>query len=66
MQEKHSKEHIIKSVGIFSFATSISRILGYIRDAINASLFGAGYVSDAFFVALEYLICYVIYLVKVL
>ncbi|MEK6645202.1 MAG: murein biosynthesis integral membrane protein MurJ [Candidatus Firestonebacteria bacterium] len=51
MQEKHSKEHIIKSVGIFSFATSISRILGYIRDAINASLFGAGYVSDAFFVA---------------
>jgi putative peptidoglycan lipid II flippase len=29
----------------------LSRILGYIRDAISAALFGVGMVSDAFFVA---------------
>lgn len=44
-------KQITKSVGVLSIATATSRILGYIRDAYNAFLFGAGIVSDAFFVA---------------
>jgi len=39
--------------GIFTIgtATLVSRILGFIRDAIVAMLFGAGLYSDAFFMA---------------
>ncbi|MEI7903817.1 MAG: murein biosynthesis integral membrane protein MurJ [Candidatus Firestonebacteria bacterium] len=44
-------KHITRSVGILSAATGLSRILGYLRDSINAHLFGAGWVSDAFFAA---------------
>jgi putative peptidoglycan lipid II flippase len=29
----------------------ISRVMGYIRDAVSAALLGVGMVSDAFFVA---------------
>ncbi len=43
--------HITRSVGVLSTLTALSRVLGYVRDAINAALFGAGMVSDAFFVA---------------
>ncbi|MFH1824299.1 MAG: murein biosynthesis integral membrane protein MurJ [Candidatus Firestonebacteria bacterium] len=49
--ESHKITQITKSVGILGLATVISRVLGYIRDAYNAFLFGAGFVSDAFFVA---------------
>jgi putative peptidoglycan lipid II flippase len=28
-----------------------SRVLGYVRDSLNAALFGAGWVADAYFVA---------------
>ena len=42
---------IIKSAFGISMATLLSRILGYIRDALNASLFGAGFISDAYFAA---------------
>ena len=31
--------------------TTISRILGFIRDTVIARIFGAGLESDAFFVA---------------
>ena len=34
-------------------ATSLTRILGFIRDVLLASLFGAGPVADAFFIALR-------------
>ncbi len=34
-------------------ATSISRIAGYLRDTLNANLFGAGLVSDAYFMAVR-------------
>ena len=34
-----------------SLATVLSRILGYGRDMLAASLFGAGWISDAFVVA---------------
>ena len=43
--------HITRSVGVLSALTALSRVLGYVRDAINAALFGAGWISDAFFVA---------------
>ena len=41
----------IKNTLIFSIATFISRILGYVRDAVIAFVFGASYLTDAFFVA---------------
>lgn len=34
-----------------TLATGLSRILGLIRDQLNAALFGAGLISDAFYVA---------------
>ena len=42
---------LLKSTGIVSGMTLISRILGFIRDMIYAQLFGAGAGTDAFFVA---------------
>lgn len=57
--EKDSKDPIpvrmeyslTKSVGKFSAATLISRISGLIREAVIAAVFGAGRVTDAFYVA---------------
>jgi len=49
-QESHHKD-IIKSSGIISAATFLSRILGFVRDMIIASFFGAGFVADSFFIA---------------
>ena len=43
--------HFIKKAASISSITLISRILGMIRDAVIAFIFGAGMVSDAFFVA---------------
>ncbi len=34
-------------------ATSVSRVTGYIRDTLNATLFGAGWISDAYFMAIR-------------
>lgn len=42
-----------KAVAIFSSFTFISRILGFIRDILAASILGAGIVADCFFVALK-------------
>lgn len=42
-----------KAVAIFSSFTFISRILGFIRDILSASILGAGIVADCFFVALK-------------
>ncbi len=44
-------KHIAKSASIVSVITMLSRVLGYVRDAICAALLGVGIVSDAFFVA---------------
>ncbi len=44
---------IVKAVAIFSSFTFISRILGFIRDILSASILGAGIVADCFFVALK-------------
>jgi len=46
-----SGKQIAKSAASVSAITMLSRVLGYIRDAISAALFGAGMISDAFFVA---------------
>jgi putative peptidoglycan lipid II flippase len=42
---------LIKHSLSFSFATLLSRILGYIRDALIAYHFGVSQITDAFFVA---------------
>lgn len=45
------RERIAKAAGKMSFATLISRILGYVKDMILAFYFGATGISDAFFAA---------------
>ena len=45
--------HFIKKAAFISSITLISRILGMVRDAVIAFIFGAGMVSDAFFIALR-------------
>lgn len=47
----NTDKHIIKHVGSVTSATMISRIFGFIRDALVAYLFGATVFSDAFYVA---------------
>jgi putative peptidoglycan lipid II flippase len=42
---------LLKSTGIISSATVMSRILGFVRDILIASRFGTGILADAFFVA---------------
>jgi putative peptidoglycan lipid II flippase len=41
----------LKNTFIFSIATLISRVLGYLRDAVVAYYFGANPATDAFYVA---------------
>ena len=43
--------NLIKSTGTLSFFTTISRILGYLRDILIAIFLGSGPLADAFFVA---------------
>ena len=43
--------HFIRKAASISSITLVSRILGMIRDAVIAFVFGAGIVSDAFFIA---------------
>ena len=42
---------VVKAAGVVGAATLVSRILGFIRDAVIAWYFGAGYSSDAFIAA---------------
>ncbi len=46
-----SHGNILRSAGVVGCATAFSRILGFIRDVIIASVFGTSYVADAFFIA---------------
>lgn len=48
MSEKH---HITRAAGSLGSATLISRIAGLIRDMVIASQYGAGLMTDAFFMA---------------
>jgi len=43
--------HISRAAGLIGAATFCSRILGFIRDIILASLFGANAAADAFYIA---------------
>ena len=42
---------VLKAAGVVGSATLLSRILGFIRDAVIAWYFGAGFSSDAFIAA---------------
>lgn len=42
---------LLRSTFVFSSLTTVSRILGYIRDATIFIIFGAGILTDAFLVA---------------
>ncbi|MBI4827363.1 MAG: murein biosynthesis integral membrane protein MurJ [Nitrospinae bacterium] len=48
---RSAKERMTLAAGSVSAATLISRILGFVRDMVIASLFGAQAAADAFFVA---------------
>ncbi len=45
--------NLLKALATVSSMTLISRILGFIRDAVIARAFGAGLATDAFFVAFK-------------
>ncbi|MBN2537763.1 murein biosynthesis integral membrane protein MurJ [candidate division WOR-3 bacterium] len=46
-----SEARFTRRVGLFSFGTLISRVLGLVRESVFAHLFGAGLATDAFNVA---------------
>lgn len=50
MSEKKSNT-IVKGTGVVGGLTVVSRALGFLRDLILARVFGASYLTDAFFVA---------------
>ena len=45
--------NLLKALAAISSMTLLSRILGFIRDAVIARTFGAGLATDAFFVAFK-------------
>jgi len=45
--------NIFKTLANVSGMTTLSRILGFLRDSIIASTFGVGVATDAFFVAFK-------------
>ncbi len=50
-QEKKPRKSLLRALGTISSLTLVSRILGFVRDAIIARVFGAGVATDAFFIA---------------
>ena len=50
-QQTTENHRVTKAAGVVGSATLLSRIFGFIRDVVIAWFFGAGLVSDAFFVA---------------
>ncbi len=51
-QEKiRENEKVARAAGVVGLATMLSRIFGFLRDMVVAGFFGAGLVTDAFFVA---------------
>lgn len=45
------ERQVVRAFAPISAATGMSRVLGYVRDVVIAVIFGAGPVTDAFFVA---------------
>ncbi len=50
-QSERENKGIIKAAGVVGGATFVSRVLGLVRDAVMAYLFGATLTADAFYVA---------------
>ena len=50
-QPSTENHRMTKAAGVVGSATLLSRMFGFIRDVVIAWFFGAGLVSDAFFVA---------------
>jgi putative peptidoglycan lipid II flippase len=51
-KSRRAEEHrVVRAVGSIGAATLASRVLGFVRDMAVALVFGAGPVTDAFFVA---------------
>src|SRR5690349_6226060 len=48
---RHKKMNLLRVLATVSSMTFVSRVLGFARDAIVARTFGAGLMTDAFFVA---------------
>ena len=46
-------KRLLRATGIISSGTFLSRIFGFIRDMVIAKIFGAGFATDAFFVAFK-------------
>ncbi len=47
----NENRQVTQAAGVIGLATLLSRILGFLRDMVTAWFFGAGYLTDAFFVA---------------
>src|SRR5499426_4854643 len=45
------ERQVVGALGSIGGATLASRVLGFVRDAVVALIFGAGPITDAFFVA---------------
>jgi putative peptidoglycan lipid II flippase len=45
--------NLLKALATVSSMTLVSRVLGFVRDAVIARVFGAGLATDAFFVAFK-------------
>ncbi len=50
---KKESTHLGGHFRLVTFATSVSRVTGFVRDQLNAALFGASWVSDAYFMAIR-------------
>lgn len=48
---KNENRKVTRAAGVVGGATLLSRILGYVRDMVLASFFGAGMAADAFIAA---------------
>lgn len=46
-----TEHQVVRALGSIGSATLLSRLLGYVRDMVVALAFGAGPITDAFFVA---------------
>lgn len=47
----HDSMNLLRTLATISSLTLVSRILGFVRDSVIARIFGAGMLTDAFFVA---------------
>ncbi len=52
-KEKNNTVNLLKLLAVISSMTFFSRILGFIRDAVMARVFGTSMASDAFFISFK-------------